>query len=146
MSKNIPPVMGYNFHEIKKDLFPDTLNSTVIDCLDATNVSTDDEEEVSAATKSINNQFDCPTTLGLINQNACATNQQIGYLFEALGNYEDKKEGISKTINNALESLPFAQLANSFRLDCSDCLNGKCKRRDPQCPVSEVEKRVPSEK
>jgi len=130
MSKRPAPSMGEPVHEFLQRKINEAKEGThevVLGSMEA------DQESVA---------FDIREGLelvqGLVNPNACGTARQL----ESFSNTADPLvcyDDVDKQVN----SVPLATLANTFRLECGDCLNETCSMRDPEYPADEVKKRLP---
>lgn len=142
MAKNIPPSLGYNFKEILANGLQNL--DFVGDLIFASGLREEDLYE--SIRDKADEALSEPSLKNLINEDTCATEKQIGELLQTLEGLADKSafKTAFDEVHPGLE--PIAMLINGFRLDCTNCLNATCVRRDPAHPVAEVLKRVPEKK
>jgi hypothetical protein len=78
---------------------------------------------------------DCENALDGINGDACCNERQAKLLAVTISNLGNSD------IDRAHELRNIIILANTFRLECRDCLNAKCPKRDPNYPVRDIHRR-----
>ena len=95
----------------------------------------------------IEGMLDSSPLYAMINEDACGTVRQLVGIFESIMRIIDKSDGQEKPYDqeDIHDQIALVPVINSFRLDCANCLNADCKRRDPSHPFEEVEKRIPKD-
>jgi len=144
MAKKIRPRIGYNVVEyldampghIERDLKKPDLK------IDRIKISGYSKDELVSIINTFKDEIKFR-----VNEDICGSSQQLEVLREEIeslilsGRYKEicVREFIEQImiIFNSI-----ANFANSFRLECSNCLSTSCKMRDPDFPVEEIQARA----
>ena len=76
----------------------------------------------------------CRTLSETINPDVCLSRQQRGLVNNFLHGDSKDYEDTGDVMDMIRRTGEVAAIINSFRLDCSNCLNEKCRMRDPEKP------------
>lgn len=77
----------------------------------------------------------------LLNDGVCLGEKQWRKTFDAINEMSETASGRHSDVPMS-EVVEVANLVNGFNLECRNCLNEKCKKRDPLVPVESVKARV----
>jgi len=120
MSKLIQPVMGRPIREVLNELKRKPIKKGTINEPDRKRFNKERDE------------INCTISylLQTVNPGVCVQELQGEFVAnEILNNEQGRDMDYDLTV-----------LMNSFSLNCKDCLNGKCRQRDPEQPVPSVKK------
>ena len=77
----------------------------------------------------------------LLNDGVCMGETQWRKTFDAINEMSETASGRDADVPMS-EVVEVATMINGFNLQCQNCLNEKCKKRDPLVPVESVKARV----
>ena len=157
MPKNIPPEMGHPGKEMMHKLWSDT-EKVFIERYEADSEDEGGKEHVAADEKPI---VDALTIFAeeitpLINEDACMSEDQWRETFSVVANARGNHVLLRKMADNPVDmnrvydmelqlEVRIAGLINGYSLQCHNCLNDKCEKRDPLVPLESVKARVKGE-